>query len=66
MEILSPFVAANRDADARAFAAPMSHLRTFDARHRTVIMVQVENEIGMSPHARDYSEIADSLKPCRM
>ena len=28
---------------------------------RTVIMVQVENEIGMIPHARDYSEIADRL-----
>jgi hypothetical protein len=61
-EILSPLVAANRDADARASAALMSHLRTFDARHRTVIMVQVENEIGMILHARDYSEITDSLE----
>jgi beta-galactosidase GanA len=61
MEILSPFSAANRDADARAFAALMSHLRTFDARHRTVLMVQVENEIGMIPHARDYSAIANKL-----
>jgi beta-galactosidase GanA len=59
MEILSPFVAANRDADTRAFVALMSHLRTVDARHRTVIMVQVENEIGMIPHARDYSTIAN-------
>jgi beta-galactosidase GanA len=61
MEILSPFAAGNRDADARAFVALMSHLRTFDARHRTVIMVQVENEIGMIPHARDYSTIANDL-----
>jgi beta-galactosidase GanA len=61
MEILSPFVAANRDADTRAFVALMSHLRTVDARHRTVIMVQVENEIGMIPHARDYSTIANEL-----
>ena len=61
MEILSPFSAANRDADARAFAALMSHLRTVDARQRTVIMVQVENEIGMIPHARDYSAIANQL-----
>lgn len=61
MEILSPFVAANRDADARAFAALMTHLHTFDARRRTVVMVQVENEIGMIPHARDYSAIADDL-----
>jgi beta-galactosidase GanA len=61
MEILSPFVAANREADMRAFVALMSHLRTFDARHRTVIMMQVENEIGMIPHARDYSTIANDL-----
>lgn len=61
MEILSPFVAANRDADARAFAALMSHLRTVDARQHTVIMVQVENEIGMIPNARDYSKVANEL-----
>ena len=29
-EILSPFSAANRDADARAFAAVMRHLREID------------------------------------
>ena len=61
MEILSPFVAANRDADARAFAALMAHLLAVDARRRTVIMVQVENEIGMIPHARDYSSTANEL-----
>jgi beta-galactosidase GanA len=61
MEILSPFSAANRDADARAFAALMAHLRKTDARQQTVVMVQVENEIGMIPHARDYSDTADQL-----
>jgi beta-galactosidase GanA len=61
MEILSPFVSANRDADARAFAALMAHLLAVDARHHTVIMVQVENEIGMIPHARDYSTVANEL-----
>jgi beta-galactosidase GanA len=58
MEILSPFHAANRDADARAFAALMKHLRASDAEH-TVVMVQVENEIGMIPHARDHSPGAE-------
>ena len=53
-EILSPFSAANRDADARAFAALMRHLRETDAAQRTVVMVQVENEIGMIPSARDH------------
>ena len=61
MEMLSPFASANRDADARAFAALMAHLLAVDARRRTVIMVQVENEIGMIPHARDYNATANEL-----
>ena len=59
VEILSPFSAANRDADARAFAALMKHLRDIDGTRHTVVMVQVENEIGMIPDARDHSEQAD-------
>ncbi len=58
MEILSPFSAVNRDTDARAFAALMHHLKTSDAAH-TVILVQVENEIGMIPEARDHSPAAE-------
>lgn len=58
-EILSPFSADNRDADARAFAALMAHLREHDVR-RTVVMVQVENEIGMIPDARDHSDAANA------
>ena len=58
VEILSPFSAANRDTDARAFAALMKHLRALDGEAHTVVMVQVENEIGMIPDARDHSEQA--------
>src|SRR6201994_3202459 len=47
MEILSPFSRENVETDARAFAAFMRHLREVDGRDHTVIMVQVENEIGM-------------------
>jgi len=61
MEILSPFSKANLDADARAFAAFMRHLREIDANDRTVIMVQVENEIGMIPDSRDRSAVANEL-----
>jgi beta-galactosidase GanA len=61
MEILSPFSKENVEADARAFAAFMRHLREFDANERTVIMVQVENEIGMIPDSRDRSVIANTL-----
>jgi beta-galactosidase GanA len=61
LEILSPFSKANLDADARAFAAFMRHLREVDGSDHTVIMVQVENEIGMIPDSRDRSAIADQL-----
>ena len=57
-EILTPFAAVNRDTDIRAFAGLMRHLREVDAQH-TVILVQVENEIGMIPSARDHSPAAE-------
>lgn len=60
-EILAPFDSANWQADARAFAALMRHLRAVDGDRHTVILVQVENEIGMIPEARDRSARADSL-----
>jgi beta-galactosidase GanA len=60
LEILTPFNQASRDADARAFAALMRHLREVDGMQDTVIMVQVENEIGMIPEARDRSPAADA------
>jgi len=60
-EILSPFSEANVQADARAFAALLRHLRVVDGSRHTVLMVQVENEIGMLSTARDHSRIADSL-----
>lgn len=58
-EILSTLSAANRDADARAFAALMRRLREKDGGH-TVLMVQVENEVGIKPEPRDLSEAADA------
>jgi beta-galactosidase GanA len=61
MEILSPLSEANVAADARAFAAFMRHLRQVDGQQHTVIMVQVENEVGMIPEARDWSAAATKL-----
>jgi hypothetical protein len=58
-EILSPFSAANRDADARAFAALLKHVREIDGTRHTVLMVQVENEVGMIPTARDHGADAN-------
>jgi hypothetical protein len=44
-------------ADARAFAALMRHLHEVDRDH-TVIMVQVENEVGLLGDSRDRSALA--------
>ena len=59
-ERLSPFSEANRNADARAFAALMRRIREVDSGAHTVIMVQVENEPGVIPDARDYSPAANA------
>ena len=59
MEILTPFSEENRNADAKAFAGFMKHLRTIDGKQNTVVMIQVENEIGMIPEARDYCAEAE-------
>ena len=59
VEILSAFSKNTLDADARAFAAFMEHLGKADARDTTVLMVQVENEIGMLPIARERGAVAD-------
>jgi beta-galactosidase GanA len=53
-EILTPFSANNLRADVDAFKALMQYIRTHDEKQQTVIMIQVENEIGMLPSARDY------------
>jgi hypothetical protein len=59
VEILTPFSDENRQADARAFAELMKHLRAIDGGEETVVMVQVENEIGMIPEARDHCAEAE-------
>jgi beta-galactosidase GanA len=58
-ERLSPFSETNRNADIIAFAALMKHIAQVDTS-RTVIMVQVENEVGVIPEARDFSPVANA------
>ena len=58
-EILSAFSNQTLNADMKAFKALMAYLKTNDSDDRTVIMVQVENEIGQLPEARDYSAAAN-------
>ena len=58
--VLSPHAASTMQADARAFAALMRHIRDIDPQH-TVIMVQVENETGSYQSPRDFSPAAQGL-----
>jgi beta-galactosidase GanA len=59
LEILSAFSDENRRCDARAFAALMRHVREKDSDQQTVLMVQVENEVGYLGPGRDRSAVAD-------
>ena len=57
---LSPHSEALFDADKRAFIALMSHIRDTDPDH-TVIMMQVENEVGVYGLVRDHSDMANAI-----
>ena len=57
---LSPLAKSTLDADRTAFVALMKHLKAVDPQH-TVIMVQVENEVGSRGSVRDYSAAATRL-----
>jgi hypothetical protein len=59
IELLSPLSDANRDADAHAFAALMRHIKEVDGQQHTVIMIQVENEVGIQGDTRDRSPVAN-------
>jgi hypothetical protein len=59
VEILSPLCVATEEADARAFAALMHHIREVDGTEHTVLMMQVENEVGVLGDTRDRSDAAD-------
>ncbi len=59
LNTLTPFSEANCESDARAFAALMRHLRDVDGRQHTVLMIQVENEMGVLEDSRDYGPAAN-------
>lgn len=56
---LSAFAEQNMMADVRAYSALMRHIRETDPRH-TVILMQVQNEIGVSGDSRDRSPLAEA------
>ena len=59
MELLSTFGEVTRDADARAYRALMRHIKDFDSDQHTVVMMQVENEVGVLRDSRDRSAPAN-------
>lgn len=59
-EILSSFSENVLSADAQAFEGLMRFIKEVDEKEHTVIMIQVENEIGMLPSARDYHALAET------
>lgn len=59
LQILSALGEETMKADARAFKALMKHIRAFDEKEQTVIMVQIENEVGLFYTPRDY--VGDKL-----
>ncbi|MDN3655141.1 DUF5597 domain-containing protein [Ferruginibacter paludis] len=60
-EIFSVFGKETLAADKKAFAALLRHIKATDEMKQTVVMVQVENEIGMLPTAREMSATADKI-----
>ena len=62
LEILSTLGLEARRSDGRAFATLMHHLREKDSDQQTVLMVQVENEVGyLGQGGRDRSAEANRL-----
>jgi hypothetical protein len=61
LEILSTLGTETKNADSRAFAALMKHVREKDQEQQTVLMAQVENEVGYLGRGRDRSQAANRL-----
>jgi hypothetical protein len=57
VEIISPFSSNALEADARAYAELMKHLQAVDREH-TVLMMQIENEVGLNGDTRDHGAAA--------
>ncbi len=61
MEIASCFSDNVLQADLKAFSALMGRIKQQDPKGEVVIMMQIENEIGMLESARDHSPLAEKV-----
>lgn len=59
LPVLSTLGEESCAADSKAFAALMRHIREVDAAQQTVIMMQVENEVGLHGETRDHCPAAE-------
>lgn len=60
LPILTTLSKNNWEADAKAFAALMKHIKEIDSVEQTVIMTQMENEVGLHGYTRDYCPLAEA------
>ena len=58
LNTISPLCEKAVEKDAYAFSQVMAHIRQIDEEQSVVIMMQVENEIGLLGTPRDYSAAA--------
>lgn len=61
LEIASAFSEEVFQADCKVFTKLVEHLAAKDPQEETVIMLQIENEIGMLEDARDHSPLAEKV-----
>lgn len=61
LNTISPFCSAAVEKDATAFKNIMRHIRNIDSEENTIIMMQVENEIGLLGTDRDYCDEANDI-----
>lgn len=59
VESLTPLSNETMNADAKAFAAMMKYVKETDAAQQTVIMIQVQNEVGLLGDSRDRGPLAE-------
>ena len=56
---LTPFCTATRDADSKAFNSLMKHIAEVDSKENTILVMQIENEVGTLGQTRDFSAEAN-------
>ncbi len=58
---LANFTAELTEVETKTFSTLMKHLKAIDGEQHTVLMVQVENEVGLLDDSRDRSARAEEL-----